>query len=449
MTRDLRHITLGRLRGLLLAAALAVAACGTGGGGGSSSNNQGANTASAPGITANSVLIGSTQPLTGPAAPGYSEIAPASDAMFKYINSQGGINGRSIQYRYVDDTYNPTKTVDLTKQLVLQDKVFAIFDALGTPTHTKVLDYLNSSRVPDLFVASGCRCWDDPKKYPYTFGWQPDYVVTGKILGNYIKNNYAGKKVGYLYQNDDFGQDGVQGLDKEIPAGSVVDKEPYETSQLSQPGGISPQINSLKAKGAQVVAMYTIPAASASAILTAAKLSYQPQFVVTDVGSDPVTLGGLLKSFSGGAAGSQLMEGLVTDAYLPSYGGQPDNAWIVLFKRIHDQYIPNLPFDGNVEFGMAVAYSFAQALKAAGKTPTRQSIVQAVENNGASWQNAGLVPFRFSKSSHAGFTGAQMAVIRNGVAVLEGSPQTTDDGSGGLKDYTGKPSSPSAGGILK
>jgi branched-chain amino acid transport system substrate-binding protein len=229
----------------------------------------------------------------------------------------------------------------------------------------------------------------------------------------------------------------------------VVDREPYQTSQLSQPGGLSPQIGRLKDKGAQVIAMYTIPAATASAILTAAKLSYQPQFVANDVGTDPVTLGALLKSFSGSADGSQLMDGLVTDAYLPSYGGQPDNPWIVLFKKIHDQYVPSLPFDGNVEFGMAVAYSFAQALKAAGKNPTRQSIVQAVENSGASWQSAGLTPLRFSKSSHAGFAGAQIAVIRSGVAVLQGSPQTTDDGSGGLKQYTTKPSSPSAGGILK
>jgi ABC-type branched-subunit amino acid transport system substrate-binding protein len=444
MSLDLRSTTRRRLGSLLALAALAVTACGTGGGGGGGGGG-GNNAASAPGVTANSVLIGSTQPLTGPAAPGYSEIAPASDALFKYLNAQGGINGRTIQYKYVDDTYNPTKTVDLTKELVLQDKVFAVFDALGTPTHTKVLDYLNSSRVPDLFVASGCRCWDDPKKYPYTFGWQVDYVVSGKILGNYIKNNFAGKKVGYLYQNDDFGQDGVQGLDKEIPGSMVVDKQPYETSQLTQPGGLSPQLNTLKSKGAQVIAMYTIPGASASAIATAARLSYQPQFVVTDVGSDPVTVGGLLKS----AGGTALLEGLVTDSYMPSYGGQPNDPWIVLFKKIHDQYIPNLPFDGNVEFGMAVAYTFAQALKGAGKNPTRQSLVQAVENNGGSWQGPGLVPFRFSKNSHGGFTGAQIQIIRNGVAVPEGNPQTTDDGSGPIKDYTTKPQAPSAGGIVK
>ena len=444
MSLDLRSTVWRRLGSVLAVAALAVTACGTGGGGGGG-GGEGGNSASAPGVTANSVLLGSTQPLTGPAAPGYSEIAPASDAMFKYINSQGGINGRTIQYKYIDDTYNPTKTVDLTKQLVLEDKVFAVFNALGTPTHTKVLDYLNSSRVPDLFVASGCRCWDEPKKYPYTFGWQPDYVVTGKILGKYIKDNFQGKKVGYLYQNDDFGQDGVQGLDKEIPASMVVDKQPYETSQLSQPGGLSPQLNTLKAKGAQVIAMYTIPGASASAIATAARLSYQPQFVVSDVGSDPVTVGNLLKS----VGGTQAMEGLVTDAYLPSYGGQPNDPWVVLFKKIHDQYIPNLPFDGNVEFGMAVAYTFAQALKAAGKNPTRQSLVQAVENNGASWQGPWLVPFRFSKNSHAGFTGGQIAIIKNGVAVLQGNPQTTDDGGGPIKDYTSKPQAPSAGGIIK
>jgi hypothetical protein len=225
----------------------------------------------------------------------------------------------------------------------------------------------------------------------------------------------------------------------------VVDKQPYETSQLSQPGGLSPQLNTLKAKGAQVIAMYTIPGASASAIATAARLSYQAQFVVSDVGSDPVTVGNLLKS----VGGTQAMEGLVTDAYLPSYGGQPNDPWVVLFKKIHDQYIPNLPFDGNVEFGMAVAYTFAQALKAAGKNPTRQSLVQAVENNGASWQGPWLVPFRFSKNSHAGFTGGQIAIIKNGVAVLQGSPQTTDDGGGAIKDYTSKPQAPSAGGIIK
>src|SRR5262249_35568207 len=154
-------------------------ACGSTGGPSSSA-------ASAPGVTANSILLGSTQPLTGVAAPGYDEIAPSAQAYFNYINASGGINGRKITLKYVDDTYNPTQTVTLTRQLVLQDKVFAMLGALGTPTHTKVVDFLNTERVPDLFVASGCTCWDEPKQHPYTFGWQPDYTVEGKVLGQYI-----------------------------------------------------------------------------------------------------------------------------------------------------------------------------------------------------------------------------------------------------------------------
>src|SRR3954468_19694543 len=138
----------------LAALTLVVAGCGSG----SKDSGGGKNKASAPGITATTVTIGSHQPLTGPAAPGYSEISPSSKAYFDYVNAGGGINGRKIVYKYVDDAYNPTTTVDVVHRLVLQDKVFAIFNGLGTPTHTKVVDYLNAQRVPDLFVASGCGC---------------------------------------------------------------------------------------------------------------------------------------------------------------------------------------------------------------------------------------------------------------------------------------------------
>src|SRR5712664_3125578 len=133
---------------------VAVAGCSSSGGGGGSK-------ADSTGVTATTITIGSTQPLTGIAAPGYSEIAPAAKAYFDYVNSQGGINGRTIDYKYLDDGYNPTQTVAQTQKLILQDKVFAIFNALGTPTHEKVVDFLNQSKVPDMFVASGCLCWDN------------------------------------------------------------------------------------------------------------------------------------------------------------------------------------------------------------------------------------------------------------------------------------------------
>ena len=176
------------------------------------------NTASAPGVTATSVLIGSHQPLTGVAAPGYDEIAPASNAYFKYINANGGINGRKITYKFLDDGYDPAKTVTDVHQLVEQDKVFAIFNGLGTPTHEAVVPFLNQQKVPDLFVASGCLCWNNPTQDPETFGWQPDYTREGKILGQYVAQHFKGKKIGIFAQNDDFGTNGIAGLKDEIPA---------------------------------------------------------------------------------------------------------------------------------------------------------------------------------------------------------------------------------------
>ncbi|MDT7537937.1 MAG: branched-chain amino acid transport system substrate-binding protein [Thermoleophilaceae bacterium] len=419
-----------RLQLVAVSAALALgaAACGgsSGGGGGGSGSK-----ASATGVTATTVTIGSHQPLTGPAAPGYSEIAPAAEAMFKYINDGGGIHGRTIQYKYKDDGYNPANTVDVVKQLVLQDKVFAIFNGLGTPTHSKVTDYLNQARVPDLFVASGARLWDDPKKHPYTFGWQPDYLIEGKILGKYIKDNFAGKKVGYLYQNDDFGKDGVAGLDSQLDASTVVDKQPYETSQLAQPTGIAPQLTTLQKKGAQVIVSFSIPAATAVALLTNAKFKYQPQMVVSNVGSDPTTLTGLLGKFSKGAVGAQLLNGMVSDTYLPLTSDTSD-PWIALFKKIHDKYIPTLPFDGNVEYGMSAAYTFAQALDAAGDNPTRQSLIDAVEKGG--FKGPGVVPFRFSKDSHAGYTGVRIVQLdgKGGATFKSDASVTTDDASASI-----------------
>src|SRR5271168_825232 len=192
--------------------ALAIAGCGS-----SSSSSS-----SVPGVTATSVTFGSHQPLTGPAAPGYSEIAPASQAFFDYLNAQGGINGRKINLIIKNDEYNPAKTVTVTHELVLNDNVFGIFEGLGTPTHTKVVGYLNSSKVPDMFVASGCPCWDNGSAQPWTFGWQPNYTIEGKVLGQYIKEHFAGKKVGVFYQDDDFGQGGLAGIKDEVPSSQIV-----------------------------------------------------------------------------------------------------------------------------------------------------------------------------------------------------------------------------------
>ena len=212
--------------GLLIIVALVVAGCGSSHSRRQSTGSSDSGAATAPGVTATTITFATHQPLSGPVASGYSEISAGSQAFFNYVNARGGVFGRTIKLIVKDDSYNPTNTVNVTHQLVLQNKVFGIFEGLGTPTHTKVVGYLNASRIPDIFVASGCACWDDGTKQPYTFGWQPNYTIEGKILGQYIKQHFAGKKIGVLYQDDDFGQGGLTGIKDEVPAGSIVSAQP-------------------------------------------------------------------------------------------------------------------------------------------------------------------------------------------------------------------------------
>ena len=436
-----------RVRPPAIAAAAAVVAmiaagCSSSSSGGSSS---GAATASAPGITATQILIGSHQPLTGPAAPGYSEIAPAANAYFQYVNAHGGVYGRKIKYTYLDDGYDPSKTTTVVHQLVLQDNVFAIFNGLGTPTHLAVVKYLNSSKVPDVFVASGCDCWNNTTAYPYTFGWQLDYIREGKILGTYIKQHFAGKKIGYFFQNDEFGQDGVKGLDAEIPASQVVSRQSYVPTNVN----VGPQVAALKASGAQVVVSFAIPAFNALFKLTSLKLGFNPTLAASNVGTDPITLGGLLEAFAkqGGAKvnGNQLTQGIITDGYLPTLGNT-GNSWIALFKKVHDTYDPKAPFDGNVLYGESAAYAFVQAMVKAGKNPTRADLVNAI--NGGLSQGPAVAPYAYSASNHDGITGAYIGVIKNGALVQQGPVYVTDTSpTGAVTAYTGSEQAAPASGM--
>jgi branched-chain amino acid transport system substrate-binding protein len=395
-------------------------------------------------VTSNSITFGTHQPLTGPAAPGYSEIAPASQAFFDYVNAHGGVFGRKIHLTIKDDAYNPTNTVNVVHQLVLQSKVFGIFEGLGTPTHTKVVGFLNASRVPDIFVASGCPCWDNGSSQPYTFGWQPNYTIEGKILGQYIKQHFAGQKVGVLYQDDDFGQGGLAGIEDEVPAADIVSKQPYQSGVTT----LASQVTAIKSSGAKVMVDFTVPIYTAIAQLTAFTLHYTPQLVVSNVGIDPTTVGGLLKTISKGkASGTALIEGAITDGYLPS-SSDTSNPWIQLFMKVHAQYDKTAPFDGNVEYGMANAYTLVQALQAAGKNLTRQGLVNAIENSGKSWSGPGLVPFRYTKTEHGGYSGVEMGQIRGGKIVLFGGPLTTDPTSSSpITPYSGTQPTPPTSGI--
>jgi ABC-type branched-subunit amino acid transport system substrate-binding protein len=420
-----------KLLGVGVVCVLAVAAAGCG----SSSSSE-------PGVSSSSVTFGSHQPLTGPAAPGYSEIAPASQAFFNYLNAQGGINGRKITLIYKDDEYNPAKTVTVTHELVLNNKVFGIFEGLGTPTHTKVVGYLNAEKVPDMFVASGCPCWDDGTTQPYTFGWQPNYTIEGKILGQYLKQHFPEKKVGVFYQDDDFGMGGLTGLRYELPASQIVSTQPY------QPGvtNVAPQISAIKASGAEVLVDFTVPIYTALGQLSSVTLGYKPQLVVSNVGIDPTTVGGLLKTFSKGKAGTELIEGAITDGYLPS-PTDTANPWIALFKKVHNEYDSGAPFDGNVVYGMANAYTLAQSLELAGKKLTREDLVKAVNTDGSRLTGPGLVPFRYSTTVHGGYAGVEMGQVRNGQIALFGGPLLTEPtATSPITPYTtAQPAPPSSG----
>ncbi|HEY3906479.1 MAG TPA: ABC transporter substrate-binding protein [Streptosporangiaceae bacterium] len=430
----------------LVVLSLAAAACSSssssgkpGGGGGGKTPL----TASAPGITTSTITIGSHQPLTGIAAPGYDEIAPASNAYFQYVNAHGGIYGRKIVYKYLNDQYNPSITSTVVHQLILQDNVYAIFNGLGTPTHLAVAPFINSEKVPDVFVASGCECWNAPSTLPDTFGWQLDYVREGKILGNYIKEHFKGKKVGVFYQDDEFGQDGLKGLTYELPKSQIVSKQNYDPTNTK----IGPQIAALKAAGAQIVVSFTVPAFTAIMKLTMLGLKFNPQLVVSDVGSDPITLAGLLASFAKNKTagfGNSLTQGIITDAYLPSTG-QTSNSWIQLFNKIHQQYLSKLPLDGNVLYGLSVGYTFVQAMFKAGRNPTRQDLIDAI--NGGIPQGVVVAPYAYSSTDHNGITGAYMAVVKNGALVPTGGVLVTDDTPTGAitADSTPQPDAPASG----
>jgi branched-chain amino acid transport system substrate-binding protein len=405
---------------------LALAAC-------SKSKNSNGSASNDPGITATTVTIGTHQPLTGPAAPGYSKISAATKAYFAYVNSKGGVNGRTIDYKIMDDGYNPATTQTDVRQLVLQDKVFAILNGLGTPTHTGVLDFLKTNNVPDLFVASGSRSWNQPDKYPDTFGFQPDYTVEGKILGTYLKTANAGQKICFFGQNDDFGADELAGLKQTL--GDVTKAESYTVTNQN----VAPQMGSLKAAGCQVVVAATIPGFTALSLGTAFQLGFHPQWVVSNVGADYATVAGLLT-----AKGAPLLEGVISDNYLPN-ASDTANPWIQLFQQINQQFNGNASWDGNVEYGMAVGYTFVQALKAAGQNPTRKSLLAAVEKGG--FAGPGLVPFAFSSTNHSGYTGVQLVKISKGAGTFFGPIYTTDGGSGAVQEYSGQAATPPADGI--
>ncbi|HEY0806849.1 MAG TPA: ABC transporter substrate-binding protein, partial [Pseudonocardiaceae bacterium] len=335
---------------------------------------------------------------------------------------------------YQDDGYNPVNTLHATQKLVNQDKVFAMDAGLGTSPHQAVVGYLNSNKVPDLFVESGCTCFNDPINYPYTFGFFPDYKIEGKLLGQYVRINFPTDKVAYLLQDDDLGQNSQQGLNQIIPASSVVTQQSYDANYLS--GGLGQQIAAAKAANATVLIVAGIPAAVALALLAAAALHYHPTFVVSGVGADPQTVGGLITQYSQGVANISLANGVITDSYVPS-PNDTANPWTQLFRNVHDNFDATEPFNFYTVSGMTMAYATYQALHAAGANLTRQSLIDALITQGSTFHGPNLAPYGFSPTNHDGMLGAEMGTLANGQAIMSGPVYVTDNRDAPVTPYTG------------
>jgi branched-chain amino acid transport system substrate-binding protein len=227
-----------------------------------------------PGISGSTITIGGTFPLTGPASL-YKTIPAAENAYFDYVNAHGGVNGRKIDFKILDDAYDPSKTVPLTQQLVEQNKVFAVYGSLGTAPNLAIWNYLNQRKVPHVLLATGDSYWGfSAKKYPWTIGFQPDYPGETKIYGRYIVQNMPNAKIGVLYQNDAYGKNYFAGLRVGLGAkkSQIVSQQAFDLSA----GNVTQQMLALKASGADTFVILATPTPAIQAMVTAAKIGWNP-----------------------------------------------------------------------------------------------------------------------------------------------------------------------------
>jgi branched-chain amino acid transport system substrate-binding protein len=353
-----------------------------------------ASTSADPGITAKTILLGGTSPLSGPAS-AYASVARGANAYFKYANARGGVNGRKVQYKYVDDAYNAVQSVQVTRQLVEQDKVFAIFNSLGTEQNIAVRDYLNAMRVPQLFVASGATTFGrDYKKYPWTIGFQPSYQAEGWIYGKYLARTKPGAKIAVLFQNDDYGKDLINGLKQGIARSTVkvIAAEPFEVTAPD----VQSQIAKLKASGANVLALFATPRHAIQGYVFANRLGWRPLII-----NNAVSSASNIMTLASEGGSNKAVENSISIVFLkdPTDAKWRNDPAIKLYRTIMAQYAKG----ANVKdvyhvYGMAVAYETIKVLKAAGKNPTRASMMaQTRQLNDAS--NPFLLPGMTIKTS--------------------------------------------------
>jgi len=326
------------------------------------------------GVTATEITLGGTDPFSGPAS-AYGAVGKGSQAYFEYVNDHGGVNGRKIVYKDLDDGYSPPQTVQLTRQLVEQDKVFCIFASLGTATSTAIRPYLNQNKIPQLFVATGASKWaHDAEQFPWTIGWQPDYESEAIIYARNVVKEKPNAKVAIIYQNDDFGQDYVNGFKQGLGSHGnlLVKTASYEVTDPD----VSSQIASLKASGADTLLVAATPKFAVQSLVATAQQGWKPQIYLTNVsGSETV-----MRAATKAGGGPDATNGIISTQYIidPSDPKWANNPGEKLFKEIMDKYVPG--GDTNNAFylaGMAYAFTMVDVLKSAGRDITRDKAMKA------------------------------------------------------------------------
>src|SRR2546430_2372645 len=356
-------VSMGRIAPRLAAVAVfmvTLAACGGG---------TGATSQTDVGITSNSILLGNTIAQSGPAA-AYGTIANAELAYFTYINSQGGVNGRKINFKILDDAYNPAQTVPLTKQLVEQDQVFAMSSGLGTQAQTSVRESLNAKKVPQLFVATGATTFNkDFGSNQWTLGWQPPYQGEAHIYAKDVLANHANAKIGVLYQNDDYGQDYLKGLKDGLGDKSSmnVGSESYDVTAANT----AAQLTKLKATGADTLFIFATPGFTIKSLVTVTLLHCEPAIYLNSV-SNPQVYMGLAKK-AGAALKNVTSVGYLKDPTDPQWTGDDG---MKLYRTVIANCATCKPDDGFNLYGVAVAYTMVDVLKQAGSTLTRANVMK-------------------------------------------------------------------------
>ncbi len=336
------------------------------------------------GATDTEIKIGNIMPYSGPAS-AYGVIGKTEDAYFKKINAEGGINGRKINFISYDDGYSPPKTVEQARKLVESDEVLFIFNSLGTPPNSAIQKYMNMKKVPQLFVATGATKWNDPREFPWTIGWQPNYQSESRIYAKYILKNMPNARIAVLYQNDDYGKDYLKGLKDGLgakAASMIVAEESYETTEPT----IDSHIVTLKSSGADVFFNVTTPKFAAQAIKKNAEIEWKPLHFLNNVSA---SIGSVIKP-----AGFDASQGIISSSYLKDTSDPQwkNDAGMKAFDDFLTRYFPEgNRVDLNVMYGYTVAQGLVHVLKACGDNLTRENIMkQAASINGL--ELGGLLP---------------------------------------------------------